>query len=53
MKAENFLGMTLMLHRAEAKEILLLFLNRRKNSFVYVILQLGANTLNATDSANS
>lgn len=31
-----------------SKEILLIFLSRRKNSFVYIILQLGANTQNAT-----
>lgn len=31
-----------------SKEILLIFLSRRKNSFVYIILQLGADILNVT-----
>lgn len=31
-----------------SKEILLILLSRRKNSFVYIILQLGANILNVT-----
>ena len=31
-----------------SKKILLIFLSSRKNSFVYIILQLGANTQNAT-----
>lgn len=33
-----------------SKEIILIFLSRRKNSFVYIILQLDANIANAADS---
>lgn len=34
--------------QSRSKEILLIFLSRRKNSFVYIILQLGADILSVT-----
>lgn len=34
--------------QSRSKEILLIFLSRRKNSFVYIILQLGADILSVS-----